>query len=47
MYILDGRVAWKELLVFFEMKISISVGFGGGVVMVGLAGHNSTYLLRI
>ena len=42
-----GRLAWKNLLFVFEVEISISVEVCGGVIMVGLVGYNSTYLLRI
>ena len=41
-----GRLAWEELLVFFEVVISILFEFGAGAVIVGLVGYNSTYLLR-
>ena len=40
-----GRLSCDELLVFFEVEISISVGFDAGVVIVGLVEHNFTYLL--
>ena len=43
-----GGLLWEELLVFFEVEISISVGFGAGVVMVRLVGYYfiHTYLGR-
>ena len=45
-YVAVGRLACEELLVVFELEMSISVRFDGGAVMDGLGGYNSTCLLR-